>query len=70
MRHESQFQRVQDGQVRAQDMIRGPDLSKSRLEEPELAVSAFAGAESIGAGEGQMANLDSLIEDFQKPALI
>ena len=51
-------------------MIRGPDLSNGRLEEPELAVSAFAGAESIAPGEGQMANLDSLIEDFQKPALI
>ena len=70
MRHESSFQRLQDNQIRVQDLVKGPDLSKNRLEQPEVAVTSFTGIGSNFEGEGQMANLDSLIEDFQKPTTI
>ena len=32
MRHESSFQRLENNQIRVQDLVKGPDLGKNRLE--------------------------------------
>lgn len=69
MRHESQFQRLENNAVRMQDMMQGPNVEQNRKFDEDLKLGGGGSSFEVHGprdSRDEMAKLDSLIDDFQR----